>query len=252
MITSGSGKHAKNQTIVDWLVRKSSDAGQSWTIAGDVSLNGAYPDAAAVVPKMGVVVVGSHYNSNGWIVRQSLNGEQGTWTTVDGPYPQAAAHGVCSDGAGNIYVVGEKFVPTGTYTYKKQTQTTGYYTWAMRVHLQDSDFSQWQDVETDPSFYPNTGDAARAYGIAADKNGNVVAVGLAFDGSYYHWIVRAFNLMNSKDGWTTVDDFQPSAGAAACGIARDSAGDLMVTGWANYGNGSGAHLVVRMLPASAQ
>jgi hypothetical protein len=247
----GTGKKAKTQSNVHWLVRQSHDGGQTWAVADDQLVGDTYPDSATWVPGRGVFVVGAHFASpNGvWLVRKSPTGEPGTWTTVDGPYTDAAAHAVCGDGRGNIYVAGEKFVVTGTTGSRKQTQTTGYWAWVTRMSADGG--QSWTDVDTySLTSAPNT--SARPSAIASDATGRIYVVGEAMDGTSssvaaLHWIVRT---TDASGRWVTIDDppeFQNRLGSGALGVACDAAGNILVTGFANPGDGSSSHWIVRRL-----
>jgi len=134
----GSGKNAKVQSTIHWLVRKSADGGQTWRLVDDLVTGQPIADAAAVVPGVGVFVVGAHFNSQ-WIVRRSPTGEPGSWSTVAGPINNAAAHGVCGDSQGKVYVVGSQFVTTGV----GQNKGPGRHQRLLRLgHLQERRWRQ--------------------------------------------------------------------------------------------------------------
>jgi hypothetical protein len=229
----GSGKHATTQTTIHWLVRKSSNGGQSWNLVDDVT--GPSANGAAYVPGAGVFVAGGRFITGSWLVRRSPTGEPGTWSTVDGPFAQGAARAVGGDNQGNVYVSGSMFVVTGVVTIKHQTTTNGYYAWITRKSSDGG--TTWSTVDSQ-----NLGGYGPV-GIGKDAAGNVVVVG----GSSGDWIVRTPDLSGT---WHTIDDFQLAPGyrASASGAATDAAGHLLVTGSAN--DSTGIHWIVRRLANS--
>jgi hypothetical protein len=232
----GSGKHTTTQTTIHWLVRKSSNGGQTWNLVDDVI--GPAANGAAYVPGAGVFVVGDRFVSTTypWLVRRSATGEPGTWSTVDNPSANAssAARAVAGDNQGNVYVSGSMFITTQAAT--KHTAAQGYYAWVTRKSSDGG--TTWSTVDTF-TYAPNIG----GYGpVGSGRNaaGNVVVVGE----SSGHWIVRTPDLSGA---WHTIDDFQFASGghASASGVATDAAGSLLVTGSAN--DSTGTHWIVRRL-----
>jgi hypothetical protein len=232
----GSGKHTTTQTTIHWLVRKSTDGGQSWNLVDDVTgTSGA--NGAGFVPGAGVFVAGGRFAGSGnssWLVRRSPNGEPGTWSTVDGPFALGAARGVAGDSQGNVYVSGSMFVTTQAAT--KRTPAQGYYAWVTRKSRDGG--NTWSTMDTF-TYTQNTGGYGPV-GSGRNATGNVVVVGE----SSGHWIVRTPDLSGA---WHTIDDFQLAPGyrASAGGVATDAAGSLLVTGSAN--DYTGTHWIVRRL-----
>jgi hypothetical protein len=229
----GSGKHTTTQTTIHWLVRKSADGGQTWTLVDDVT--GASAAGAGFVPGAGVFVVGAPYaSSSSWMVRRSLDAGA-TWSTVGSPFA-GAAKAVGSDSQGNIYVVGSQSI---TITTKTQPLTTSSYSvWVTRKSSDGG--NTWQTVDA-LTYAPNQTSAA--IGIGHDSAGNVVVVGGASDAQgKRHWIVRT---PDSSAVWHTIDDFQSGNTAEAIGVVTDAAGNLLVTGAAQDANGF--HWIVRKL-----
>jgi hypothetical protein len=234
---TGSGKHATTNITLHCLVRKSSNAGQTWTLVDD--LEGPVASAAAVVPSKGVFVVGQYFPPGPWLVRKSITGDVGTWATVDGPIANATPHGVCGDSQGNIYVVGTQFIATGVVKTKGHTVTNGYFAWITRMSSDGG--HTWSTVDA-YTYAPNQ--SAEAWGIGQNSAGGVVVVGNAADAlGKARWIVRTFG----TSGWQTIDDFQlaPGDGGFARGVATDAAGNLLVTGGAQ--DATGSHWIVRQL-----
>jgi len=97
-------------TRSDWVVRRSTDGGNTWTTTTTVTNGGfAGPVAGVVSNSAGAVLVAS-----GWIVRTSHDGGL-TWTATDASLPglSGTGSGMVVDGAGSIYVVGDGYVFPG-------------------------------------------------------------------------------------------------------------------------------------------
>jgi hypothetical protein len=237
-----------------WLVRKSVDGGQTWTTVDDYysALKGGYPkwgepEKAHFIPGVGLFVVGqTAANANGytetWTVRRSLDGGA-TWSTVDLYQPGGAgyrsiAYSVADDGQGSIYVVGRADVP--------QTVNHKTYTVGQAIVRRSSDGgASWSNVDT---LSVGAGKIATATAVGLDAAGNIVVAGKYQDAqNVYHWIVRK---RDTYGNWQTVDDYQLAAGYEANpdDLAVDAAGNLLVSGVADDGNG--AHWVVRRLSAT--
>jgi hypothetical protein len=233
----GWGRDASRKSYLHWLVRKSADGGQTWTLVDDVQ--GPTVDfgaaGAGFVAGSGVFVVGAPYagSSSSWLVRRSITGEAGTWSTVDSPFA-GAAQAVGSDNQGNIYVAGSKSITTAT-----KPKLTGYSAWVIRRSTDGG--NTWSTVDT--FTYAQKG--ADAYGIGRNSAGNLVVVGRADDSQgKLHWLVRT---PDASGTWQTVDDFQLAPGyhASASGVATDAAGNLLVSGFAY--DAAGSHWIVRRL-----
>jgi hypothetical protein len=224
---AGWGRDATRLSNIHWLVRKSTDGGQTWTLVDDVT--GPTADGAGFVPGAGVFVTGGRFDGlSSWLVRRSVTGQSGTWTTVDGPFAYGAARGACGDSLGNVYVAGSMFITNQPAT--KHSAATGYYAWTTRKSSDGG--STWSTVDTF-SYAPNEQSDAEA--IAADPSGNVVVVGKASDAQGQgHWIVRRLG----SSGWQTIDDFP---GGIATSVTSDAAGHLLVAGPAS------SHWIVRRL-----
>jgi len=221
-----------------WLVRKSTDGGQTWALADDEMI-GNLPSSAAFVPGVGIFVAGDP-GTIGWTVRRSLDGGA-TWATVDAPFSSGAgAWSVASDSLGNIYVVGSESVTATTTT--KPAKTVTYSAWVTRKSANGG--ATWQTVDS-YTLAPYESAVGHALGVTAA--GTVVAVGQANDASgTAHWIARE---LNSSDVWQTVDNYQLASGnnAAAQGVVTDAAGNLLVTGSA-VSSPKGTFWIVRKLP----
>jgi hypothetical protein len=221
-----------------WLVRESSDGGQTWANVDDAMISNV-ASSAAFVPGVGIFVAGDP-GTIGWTVRFSSNGGE-TWATVDAPFPAGAgAWSVASDSLGNVYVTGSEPVTGATTT--KPPKTVTYSAWVTRKSANGG--ATWQTVDS-YTLAPCESAVGHALGVTAA--GAVVAVGQANDASgTTHWIARE---PNSSGVWQTVDNYQLVSGdnAIAYGAATDAAGNLLVTGSA-INSTKGTSWIVRKLP----
>lgn len=234
---------ANSAGIRHWLVRKSTDGGQTWALVDDMT-GGNIASQGCFVPGVGLFVVGSQGTALGWTVRRSLDGGA-TWTTVDAPFGSGAgAWSVASDSIGNIYVAGSVSVTTTT---TKPRATVTYSVWTTRKSTDGG--NTWSTAD---KFTLAQNASATAHGVGMTAGGGIVVVGQAMDaggkhvGASTHWIVRA---PGSSGAWQTVDDFQLLSGnnAGAWGVVTDAGGNLLVTGIAgNYPLGN--NWIVRKLP----
>jgi hypothetical protein len=217
-----------------WLVRRSSDGGQTWALVDDVT--GQDANGAGYVSGVGVFVVGPRYggSSTSWVVRRSTSGAPGTWSTVDVPFA-GGADGVGSDSLGNIYVTGAKWITTAT-----KPTVSGYLVWVTRKSSDGG--SSWTTVDT---FAYAQNKNSTGLSIGRNSAGQVVVAGYAYDAQgKRHWIVRT---PDASGAWQTIDDFQLAPGylASALGVVTDAAGNLLVTGAAQ--DATGSHWIVRKL-----
>ena len=98
--------------INHWLVRKSSDGGDSWSTVDDFQPSGSQAGASrfAATSTGDLYVAGTTSSSNGthWILRKNPGGT-GAWSTID-DYQYAAdytaPHGIAADASGNLFVGG--------------------------------------------------------------------------------------------------------------------------------------------------
>jgi hypothetical protein len=234
---------ANSAGIRHWLVRKSTDGGQTWDLVDDTT-GGNLASQGCFVPGVGLFVVGSQSTALGWTVRRSLDGGA-TWTTVDAPFGSGAgAWSIASDSLGNIYVAGSVSVTTIT---TKPKATVTYSVWTTRKSTDGG--NTWSTVD---KFTLAQNASATAHGVGMTAGGGIVVVGQAMDdgGKHVdastHWMVRT---PASSGVWQTVDDFQllSGSGAEAWGVVTDAGGNLLVAGQAaSYPNG--LFWVVRKLP----
>jgi hypothetical protein len=238
-----------------WLVRKSLDAGQTWSVVDDYynSNKAGYPkwgipEKACFVPGGGLFVVGqTAANANGysqtWTVRRSADGGA-TWSTVDLYQPGGVgyisiAYSLTSDSQGSIYVAGRADIPQ---VIKPKTYTVGQFI----VRKSSDGGNTWSNIDV---FSVGPGKIASAGAVGIDAAGKLVAAGQYQDANnVYHWIVRRPDAFGN---WQTVDDFQLFSGceAGAQDLVSDAAGNLLVSGSAD--DSVTAHWVVRRLANSS-
>jgi hypothetical protein len=235
-----------------WLVRKSTDAGQTWSVVDDYYNKAGYPkwgipQKADFVPGVGLFVVGqTAANANGysqtWTVRRSTDGGA-TWSTVDLYQPGGAGYISCansltSDSQANIYIVGRADI---SQVIKSKTYTVGQYI----VRKSSDGGSTWANIDV---FSVGPGKIASAVAVGIDAAGKPVVAGQYQDANtVYHWIVRRPDAIGN---WQTVDDFQLVSGyeAGPQDLVSDTAGNLVITGFAD--DSAGSHWVVRRLANS--
>ena len=230
-----------------WVVRKSSNAGATWTTVDQYG----YPNApeslanAVLATPAGLFVCGLSVATSGrgpqWVVRKSANAGT-TWTTVDNFYSSTAfnqPNALTADAAGNLYVGGFSDINTaGSYSHY----------WVVRKGSNGG--TSWQTADAFRYFpYPTTFTANDALGMGTDALGNVYAVGSGTDANRVgHWVVRA--TANQGASWVTVDDFQYASGqySAAHGFGLDAAGNVHVCGTGTDPVSGGHWLVRKAMP----
>jgi hypothetical protein len=227
-----AGLAGDTKRVGHWVVRKSPNAGTTWTVMDDVPWG--TPSQFTVmsfVPGAGLFVVGSLYSNslNTWLVRRSLDGGS-TWASVDtyqlSTGQESYARGVSSDAQGNIYVVGYAHDSTATAHWIVRSSTNAGTTWS-----------------TVDTFSYVAGKPAVGHAIGRDSAGQVVVAGVGQDSQGTgHWLVRR---PSPTGGWATVDDYQLAAGqnTDVRAVAVDAAGNVLVSGDANDANGT--HWIVR-------
>jgi hypothetical protein len=226
-----------------WVVRKSADAGATWTTVDQYGYPNAPESVASAVlaTPAGLFVCGLSVATSGrgpqWVVRKCANAGT-TWTTVDNFYSSTAfnqPNALTADAAGNVYVGGFSDINTaGSYAHY----------WVVRKGTNGG--ASWQTVDAFRYFpYPTTFTANDALGMGTDALGNVYAVGSGTDANRVgHWVVRGS--ANQGASWVTVDDFQYASGqySAAHGFGLDAAGNVYVCG-TGTDPVSGGHWLVR-------
>jgi hypothetical protein len=215
-----------------WFVRRSIDAGLTWTTVDSFTLGGAQamPTALATDLAGNLYVVGTANSAapvtNYTVVRKGIPLSDGTmaWSTVDKIPVSSFVIGstagssllVCHPSAG-IFIAGHSFVSAG----KNAGQVSQ---WVVRRSANGG--LSWATVD---AYQLDATQAAAAGAVGLDAIGNLYAVGGASqqikgNQNVLHWIVRKST--NGGASWLTVDDFQ--AGSSASNFAADSAGNLFV------------------------
>ncbi len=220
------------------FVRRSTDGGATWSIVDTVALsNYALPIAASAITADAAGSVYVTEPSGTWVVRKGIGGT--SFATVDTFQPSASqANAVFAHPTAGIFAAGY-----GQVVVNKFGGTAS--AWLVRRSLDAG--ATWSTVDAYAS-------GMAAYGIGADGNGNLYAIGNANlpskgknGGSY--WVVR-----KSADGgatWTTVDTYQllTTGTQRALGFASDSLGNLYVAGEALASGGVGPNYwIVRENP----
>jgi hypothetical protein len=172
-----------------WVVRKSANAGTTWTTVDNFYSSTAFnqPNAMTADAAGNVYVGGSSdINTAGsyahyWVVRKGSNGGA-SWQTVDAfryfPYPTTFtandALGMGTDALGNVYAVG-----SGT-----DANRVGH--WVARATANQG--ASWVTVD---DFQYASGQYSAAHGFGLDAAGNVYVCGTGTDPvSGSHWLVR--------------------------------------------------------------
>lgn len=211
-----------------WVVRKSTDAGATWSTVSDYQLiSNSNSMATAIHSTSGAIYVGG-YGTDGtadhWIIRKSTNGGV-TWSTVSDYFliagKGARVNALGKDSAGNLYA--------GGYT----TDTNNIRHWIVRKSADGG--SNWTTVD-DYQFDANYNSNILA--LTGDSAGNLYVAGTGGDLTTTHWIVR-----KSTDGgatWSTVSDYLHGGGVESSpfSIVSDSTNTVYVAG---YGFASGAY-----------
>jgi hypothetical protein len=124
------GVSCKSSSYSHWLVRRSTDGGQTWAtvddLAGTLCGGGAVANGFALDAYNNIVMVGDDSTSSGafWLTRNSFGtqnsstGSPGTWITTD-EYQYASPNtsvgqDICRDSAGNLFAVGYGYASNGS------------------------------------------------------------------------------------------------------------------------------------------
>jgi hypothetical protein len=222
------------------IVRKSSNAGETWITVDDYIPTGA---TGAQCHGMGTDLLGNIYaliwlyttsSATTWIVRKSTD-QGATWNTVDSyifPGGSGANQpiGMTVDSAGNIYVLGQSQISSGSFQWVTRKSPDNGTTWTT------VDIFQYQ-----------SGQSAGPSGITVDNAGNIYTVGYGTTStSARYWIVRQST--NQGATWATVDNYLYTGGVSSWAQAacKDSLGNVYVGGFGRYDiNGYVYHWIVR-------
>jgi hypothetical protein len=210
----------------NWTVRKKAVGGSSYTTvdslpasSGDQAAEGMAFHSTAGVFVVGKTTVNGIYQ---WLVRRSLSGQSGTWSTVDTfvrdqNWTKSQALCVAVDGAGQIYVAGEA-------TYQNRTTVTDY--WLVRRSADGGNTWTTVDQWTSGSLH-----RPWAMTMTTDTPAKILVCGYVDTANGRHWIVRKGTPGTSTVSWITSDDFQfGGLDSRSTGIAVDAWSNVYVTG----------------------
>lgn len=285
LVISGSnifsaGIGLNNSDISNWVVRRSSDGGASWTtvdtynlaISYSAFLSDIYSPTASTLFTIGSGIDST--NKSHWIVRKSTDNGN-TWVTVNDflasalSNVQASGQSITADNLGNLYSIGtgqvfftdinhwftQKSTDAGiswitiddySYTRKGENKVMSlaydsnnkilysagyegpinYSTWIVRKSNDNG--NTWVTID---SYQMYKYSKAIAYKVFI-KGSDLYTLGNATDNNYLgHWIVR-----KSTDGgisWNNIDSWAPyvNNSTTAKAIAFDSSGNIYVGGY---------------------
>jgi len=221
-----------------WIVRKSSDGGQTWSTVRDFKLSGSSssPFDTAFARKVGqtlngdVFVVGQAGDgaSVHWFVEQSTNGGS-TWTTSDD------FQLVTTLGRSSLALDFMQDTTTGyLYVSGSGGDTSNFQHGIVRRSTNGG--TSWSTVEDDATVTPTF-----ANGIIRTQLGELVYVGNAFP----NWIAKR-SATGNLGSWLLEDTFLPggfTGSASAVSIFRDAAFNLYAPGLAQTSSGIGTGFV---------
>jgi hypothetical protein len=223
-----------------WIVRRSTDGGQTWTTVDTLVTGSEYRETAAITTDAAgnVYVAGTSLAAGQtiWTVRKGVRQPDGgmSFSTVDQGTPAWADGplGIFAHPTAGIFVAGLTKV-----TIRKDTIGL---VWLVRRSTDGG--ATWSNVDT---YQLSSLESSSAMGVCADASGNLYVVGSANVVSNgrnsSHWIVRKST--NGGNSWTTVDDYQLAAGMSSqatsiMSITTDALGDLFVAGYGAQADGT--------------
>ena len=224
-----------------WIVRKSADAGATWTTVESFVYGSGNRTQAhdVVVGASGVYVVGLGTTNRGerWLVRRSTDGGA-TWGTLDDFQLAAGANSVPKavsvDDAGRVFVCG-----SGTSGGKSPVTR-----WLIRRSVNGG--ASWSNADD----FTLSG-AGIAMDVASG-GGKVYATGYSTDAAgRTHYLTRAST--DSGATWSTSDDLVQAQAGGFMGraVIVGSSGDCYTAGALATSPAGGAHGVVRCLAAAS-
>lgn len=204
-----------------WYVRKSDNAGLTWSIVDSFQLPSSIAaEATAITCDTSGNLYASGSANNNWVVRKSSDAGI-TWNTVDSFHNEgnlAESHQIIADSKNYLYSVG-----TAYSTYPAGSS------WMVRQSIDNG--LTWKTVD-DFQLLPSQ--LAQAQSITLDANGNIYVLGSVMDKDGLHWITRTS--MDDGVTWTTIDKFQLKGSKEAQGntIWTDANGDIFTAGMADH------------------
>jgi hypothetical protein len=207
-----------------WLGKLDADGNEQWIQTHGVYGSHSAAHGAATDSNDNLIAGGGLADGQGsdiWVRKQDPAGDE-LWSDKDGSLAGEHAYGVAVDGADAVVVAG----------HIRVLGTQGYIHSDIWVRKYDPAGNELWTRTHDAG---DTGDAA--YGVATDRNGNVVVVGTIAVPDYpdtdaaavYIWI-RKYDPSGSEV-WTRIHD--SSSEDNARGVATDSADSIVVVGWTN-------------------
>jgi hypothetical protein len=210
----------RSYVVLHWLVRRSTDGGQTWNTVDDpFPASGTTQAKSVAVGPAGEIYVGGQA-SDVWTVRKSVDGGV-TWNTVDSLSSGQVgneATGLLVTPSGAVYAVG-----------------VSAKSWLVRRSLDGGATWQTVDAYTPPVVKVKggtTGGSAQAYAAAVDGAGNVYVTGIDNSGGSARWLVR-----KSTNGGASFTILSGSAyrlstyASYARAIACDALGGVYVAGY---------------------
>jgi hypothetical protein len=218
-----------NQPGSSWVVRVSTDAGQTWHTGGDI--NSAGVPWQMISLSSNLFAVGNQDDGNGnpqWVARRSRNGGS-DWETLDLYQDswRSVAIGIGADAVGNLYVVGSSTPYSG-----------GPVDWLVRR-------AEPGGINWVTSDIFEAGNASVGRAVDIDKEGNGYVTGQVGTGATGHMVTRQYSATTGQ--WTTSDDFSFASNGPAlgCAVVIGSGSNVFVAGIAVTTN---THWIVRQLP----
>ncbi len=191
---------ADSDGIYHWIVRRGENGGGKWETVDDYKIDDTdtrnIAADIAVTPTGEIYVVGlaGIWPTSYWVVRKSISGDRGSWSTKDkfqmANNKLSAAYAVTVDSAGAIYVAGVSYDSSSKSHWIVRKSTDGGDTWRIVSNFQ---FEKGR----------NSG----GLGIGVNKNDEIYTIGSGNKTSnlYNKWLVRKST--DGGDTWTTVDEY---------------------------------------------
>lgn len=191
------GFERDSSNMSHWVVEKSSDQGNSWTVISNLVFSyGAMANAILVDSSDKIYVLGVVYDKIGrHLLLQKSTDHGDNWTQNENFNVglSTSVNGMAIDSSKNLYVTTSEWFKNGNYQQH----------WIVRKISNDG--AIWTIVD---DYQYVGGGSASANSISIDDSGNIYAAGYAEDvanNGYFRWIVRKST--NGGITWTTKDDF---------------------------------------------